>query len=87
MDDADIAGIVGAYRDYSGIDKFCRVVDLEEIKNNDYSLNFSLYIDIFPEIEIVDVEKTLNQIQELHVKKEQLMTEILGIMNTLEETE
>lgn len=82
LDDADIAKIVGAYRDYKGIDKFCRIVDLEEIKNNDYSLNFSLYIDIFPEIEIVDVKKTLNQIQELHVKKEQLMNKILDIMDT-----
>ncbi|MEW6002708.1 MAG: class I SAM-dependent DNA methyltransferase [Nitrospirota bacterium] len=45
--------ITDAYNKFSGIHGFSRVVDLQEIKGNDYNLNVSLYV--FPEEDIEEI--------------------------------
>lgn len=42
--DTHINKIVGAYKNHSNIDRFCRVVSLEELIKNNYSLNIPLYV-------------------------------------------
>lgn len=46
LSDNHICKIVDTYRNHSEIDGFCRVVSLEELANNNYSLNISLYAHI-----------------------------------------
>lgn len=47
MSEENITKVVEAYRDDKHHDGFARIVDLDEIKENDYNLNVSLYV--FPE--------------------------------------
>lgn len=58
------------------VDKYLRVVDIAEIKHNDFNLNISRYIDTSEEEEIVDVKGTLLKIssidKELRVTDEKL---------------
>jgi type I restriction enzyme M protein len=64
----DIDKIVYAFREYKTVQKYCRPVPLNEIQENDYNLNITRYIDITEEEEKIDVQKTINELQEL--KKE-----------------
>ena len=80
LSDENIAKIVDAYRNYKDIEKFCRVVNFEEIRDNDYSLNFSLYVDTEPEIETVNMEETLSEIRNLKSESDEIFEEILNII-------
>ncbi len=81
LNDTDISKITDAYRNFSDVEKFCRVIDHNEIRNNEHSLNFSLYVDTYPEIETVDLKGTLQKIQDLQSKKKQLLDSIVKVMN------
>ncbi|MEK7333520.1 MAG: type I restriction-modification system subunit M [Nitrospirota bacterium] len=69
----DIIKIVDAYRGYKTIDKYCRPVSLDEIRSNDYNLNIARYVDVTEEEEEIDVQKVINELEEL--KKSRVKTE------------
>ncbi|MDE1250277.1 type I restriction-modification system subunit M [Vibrio aestuarianus] len=48
--------------DSVAVDKYLRVVDIEEIKQNDFNLNISRYIDTSEEEDIVDIHRCLEKI-------------------------
>ncbi len=63
---------VSAYDALEEVDKFMRVVDLEEIIENDYNLNISRYIDTTePELE-VDLIAVRKKIVELEEKEKEI---------------
>ena len=64
----DIEKIVSAFREYKTVKKYCRPVPLNEIRENDYNLNITRYIDTVEEEEIVDIQKTIDALNKL--KKE-----------------
>ena len=61
----NIDKIVNAYTKRQNIDKFCSIVDIEEIRKNDYNCNIPRYVDTHeeePEIDLAEVNKTLKDI-------------------------
>ncbi|NRG47793.1 type I restriction-modification system subunit M [Bacillus sp. CRN 9] len=73
----DINRIVDAFHRYEEIEKFARVVSLEEIEGNEYNLNISRYIDKSMDEEQVDIESVIGDI--LQLESEQ--TEIRARLN------
>lgn len=69
----DIQKIIDNYDNYKPINKFSYLASLEEIKDNDYNLNISRYIDTFEEEEPVDIKKVQNNI--LDIKKQLIEVE------------
>ena len=65
LSERNIEKIVKAYRDFKDDDGFARVVDLQEIRDNDYNLNVTLYA--FPEVEEeeIDVDKEWEEIRKI----------------------
>lgn len=64
--------IVNAYDANIEVDKYMRIVDIAEIKENDYNLNISRYIDTSePEAE-VDLNKVLNNITDIEAKEKEI---------------
>jgi type I restriction enzyme M protein len=58
-----IEKIVNAYREFKDCDGFCRVVSLDEIKENDYNLNVTLYVFPKEEVEEIDVAKEWEELK------------------------
>jgi type I restriction enzyme M protein len=56
----DIAKIVAVFDGYQDIKRFSRVVELNEIRDNDYNLNIRRYADTSPPPEIFDVRAILH---------------------------
>ncbi|GBE54614.1 putative type I restriction enzymeP M protein [archaeon BMS3Bbin15] len=54
LGDKHIQKIVRAYSEFDGGDGFARAVPLEEIRENDYNLNVTLYV--FPEEELEEID-------------------------------
>jgi type I restriction enzyme M protein len=65
----DIEKIVTAYREYKDVEKFCRVVSMKEIAENDYNLNITRYVDTTPEEEVVDVAAVARELQDLRERR------------------
>jgi type I restriction enzyme M protein len=62
-----IEQIVQAYDEEQDVDKFMRMVEMEEIEENDYNLNISRYIDTTepePEVDLVAVRKEINKLED-----------------------
>lgn len=70
--DQDIDKIVSAFEKWEDQDKYCRVVSLEEIKENDYNLNIARYVDTTEEEEQIDTVEALRQLRQLEKEREEI---------------
>ncbi len=80
LTDENIAKIVDTYKSRKEIEKFSRKVGLDEIKENDFNLNITRYVDTFEEEAQVDIHANLKQLAALEPelqKLEQQMGEYL----------
>lgn len=71
------------YLEKKVIDKFSELIDIEEITENDYSLNVPRYVDIIPEEDPIDVFECLKEIGEIKNKKNELEKEFKKNMRNL----
>lgn len=71
----DINKVVKAFNSYENIEKYARVVSLEDIEEKGFSVNIGEYIDSSEEDEEIDVKKVRNEIVSL--KKELAKTDAL----------
>lgn len=58
----NITRLVDAFRAWTDEDRFCRVVDLAEIEENDFNLNISRYIDTLEPEQPIDVQAELQKL-------------------------
>jgi type I restriction enzyme M protein len=79
----DINKIVKAYDGYSDIEKYARVVDTNEIIENDYSLNINQYIDASEQEEIIDVKTAWEGLKKLEKEREAINKKVDGFLKEL----
>ncbi|MEM2890862.1 MAG: class I SAM-dependent DNA methyltransferase [Candidatus Hadarchaeum sp.] len=72
LGDGHIKKIAEAYRNFKDADGFARVISLDEVKENDYNLNVTLYA--FPEekVEEIDVEKEWEELLRIETEIEEV---------------
>jgi len=63
----NIKEIVEAFKSYKNEMGFCHVADLKEIKENNFNLNVSRYIDISDPEKPISIPKTIDEINELKI--------------------
>jgi len=76
LDDEHIDKILDAVEKRQDIKKFCRVVQPDEIEENDYNLNITRYVDTFEEEEEVDIEANLKELAEVDAELVKLEAEM-----------
>ena len=69
LTEQNIKRIVEAYGEFKSIDGFYRVVELHEIKNNNFNLNVPIYV--FPEEEVEDINVWKEWQEEKELKKQE----------------
>lgn len=79
----DIAKIVDAYTTYQDVEKYARVVSIEEIRQNDYNLNISRYVDTVEEQEAVDIGAVIRELRELEAQRAELEAKMYGYLKEL----
>lgn len=78
--DTHVQKIVNAYDANADVDKYMRVVALDEIKENDYNLNISRYIDTSepePEVDIKAVRENIIQLETREAEIDKKLIEFL----------
>jgi len=79
----DIDKIVKAYDDYKDIDKYCRVIDIKELRENEFNLNVRRYIDSSEEEEKIDVGQVYKEIEKLEKEKRQVDQKVKNYLKEL----
>jgi type I restriction enzyme M protein len=79
----NIKKIVDSYDGLEEIEKFMRVVEMSEIKENDYNLNISRYIDTSEDEVIIDIKATMEEIAELESKEKEIDEKLSGYLKAL----
>ena len=72
----NIDKIVNAYKKFAEIAGFSRVVNIDEIKNNDYNLNVTLYVMPIEEKEQIDISKEFFELKELEKERQEVMMKL-----------
>ena len=67
--DEDVKKIAAAFHAYADVDKYARVVGLDEIEKNDWNLNISRYVETAEAAEKVDVAAAIARLRELEGKR------------------
>jgi len=75
--------IVDTYKNRKEIEKFSRLVQPDEIKENDYNLNITRYVDTFEEKEEVDIQATIEEIKKIDPELRKLEIEMDGCLKQL----
>ena len=74
--DDDATHIIKIFNEYIEEDKFSKIVDTEEIMENNCNLNVTRYLDIFDEPDSIDIKQVLKQLaileKERHIIEEKL---------------
>ncbi|MEK7172966.1 MAG: N-6 DNA methylase, partial [Patescibacteria group bacterium] len=66
----DIEKIVLAFESYRDIEKYARVVDVKELKENEFNLNVRRYVENGEEEEVVDVKTVWVELKEIEKSRE-----------------
>ena len=72
----DIDMIVSVFQDYSEIERYSRVVDMSEIRDNDFNLSISRYVDISDSEPEIDIKETWSEIRNLEQEKTESMSKL-----------
>jgi len=75
--------IITAYDAFKDVDKYMRLVDRSEIKENDYNLNISRYIDTSEPEPEVDLQQVKANIAELEAKEQEIDMQLAGFLKEL----
>lgn len=81
--DQDIEKIVSAYDKWEDQEKYCRVVDMKEVEENDYNLNIARYVDTTEEEEQIDVGEALAELRKLEKEREEIEDKMYGYLKEL----
>jgi type I restriction enzyme M protein len=80
----NIQKIVNAYREFKDIEKFAKVVTIDEVKENDYNLSPSRYVSVIEEEKyrpISEIKSDLEKLEEERKKVEERVKELLEKKN------
>ncbi len=79
----DIAKIVNAFRESRVIPKYCRPVSLNDIRENDFNLNITRYVDVSEEEEKIDIQRTIDELKELKKEFEKIEETVMNHLKEL----
>ena len=68
----DIDDIEEKFKKFEDVSRYCRLVNLSELKVNDYNFNVTRYIDISEPTKQIDIQKTYDELKTLHSEHDEL---------------
>lgn len=79
----DIEKTAKAFDKFETVDRYCTVSDLDEIKENDYNLNISRYVDTTEPEEPVDINNVLSNLDSLEMERREIQKKLNGFVKAL----
>ncbi len=79
----DIQKIIDTFDIWKNIDKYARVVDLDEVVENDYNLNVRRYIDSSDVEEVIDVKQVWQKVKEIEIERDRVNQRVENYLKEL----
>jgi type I restriction enzyme M protein len=79
----DVEKVAGAVRAFEDVERYARVVGIEEIEKNEFNLNISRYVDTAEEEERVDVGVAVGKLREAERAREEAKGVMDGFLREL----
>ncbi len=79
----NVERLANAFVAFEDEERFARVVELEEIKKNDFNLNIARYVQTAEEEEQIDVAAEVTVLKELLEKRDKAESKMLGFLKEL----
>lgn len=79
----DIERVFKTYKARKSEDKYAYLANFDEIKDNDFNLNISLYVDTYEEEEEIDIKQVQKEIDQLEKQLSQVRTKMKGYLQEL----
>jgi type I restriction enzyme M protein len=76
LSDENIKHIVEAYKKFEDIAGFCRVVNIEEVRRNDYNLDVKRYVMPVEKGEQIDILKEWKELKELERERQEIASKL-----------
>ncbi len=83
LTDANVKRLAAAYKKFEDQERFCRVVDLDEIKENDHNLNIARYVQITEPEAAIDVKAELKELKALTGERDKAEKKMMKFMKEL----
>ena len=83
LSEKNVARLADTFHAYQDVERFARVVDRAEIKENDWNLNIARYVQTAEEEESIDVAEELKTLKELMQQRDQAEQKMLGYLKEL----
>ncbi len=83
IDREHIDKIVETYNAFEDVDRFAHVADMEEIKENDFNLNISRYVDTTEPVEVMSVEDALAQLRTAERRRDEAVAKMNALLAEL----
>ncbi|MFL2076404.1 N-6 DNA methylase [Marinilactibacillus psychrotolerans] len=84
LKDEHIQKIFLTYQEQKGIEKYSRLVEYDEVKDNDFNLNIPRYVDTFEEEEPIDMGVVALEIMQIDAEIKKSEKELGSMLNELE---
>ena len=83
LSDANVAKLAGAVQSFKDQDRFCKVVALAELHENDHNLNITRYVQTEAAPDTIDVTEEVTRLEELIEKRDEAEGKMLGFLKEL----
>jgi type I restriction enzyme M protein len=83
LSDANVKRLAQAYKKFDDEERFCRVVDLDEIKENDHNLNIARYVQITVPEEEIDVKAELKELKKITAERDKAEKKMMKFLKEL----
>lgn len=83
LSDENVKALAHGFLEYKDKERFSRVVDLKEIRENDYNLNIARYIKSAEDEEKIDVKIELQSLKDLIAARDEAEKKMLSFMKEL----
>ena len=80
LDREHLDEIVAAYEAFGDIDRFTHVADLDEMRDNDFNLNISRYVDTTESVEVMSVEDALSGLRETETRRGEALAKMDALL-------
>jgi type I restriction enzyme M protein len=83
LGESHIKKVVDSYRDFSEEKGFSRIVSLDEIKQNDFNLNMTLYVMPIDEEERIDISREFSELKELEKERQEISDKLETLLSAI----
>lgn len=81
--DEDIGKISKTYHEFKPVDKYAKIVPIQDVEENEYNLSVTRYVDVFSEDEVVEIKEVLQELKTIEAIRTEVEQKLSNYLKEL----